>query len=726
MGMHQAYQAVGDLPPSGDVVQSESDDKTFPVSTLLEGESGSLAGSQIFLGSSEQGSISTHNAPELNKVLAAVTPQGNGRVSLARLVVFLVLILGIIAQSSIQYVFSKEAEAAAFQESFEDQALILLTLWKARLDGLDEQVTSWPCFFDESFSASPIVMVVDDRCGNDTMSFELHGSIVKYLGLGDLHETGMTELGQSHAVANCTTRVDSLDASEIVFNIYPTSEMQDDYFTDQPTLNMVTSLSFGSVFFLFLVVYDCMVRKRHDTLTSDFLRSQEILSSLFPANVQERLFNTHMEASMNHFDLDLLHSPPVRQKPFVKTPATIQEVSEGSEEDFVDTSSSRPMMHFEDPMSTPKQDLFEDHKPAPSQRLLPSFLSPPLVSQSSVRALSFKSESSVRALSFKSEPIADLFPEVTVMFADIGGFTAWSSEREPTQVFKLLETIYHAFDKIAKKRKVFKVETIGDCYVAATGLPDPMEDHAVAMAKFANECMYKMNELTKKLELVLGPGTAELRMRFGLHSGPVTAGVLRGEKSRFQLFGDTVNFASRMESTGKKNRIQVSQATADFLCVAGVRHWLHPRDDLVNAKGKGKVQTYWVSLRSASGRSLRVSGSDHQLMTESSDSSIVELKSKRKMPLFRDASVSRSESLSSDNRERRNLLNESLHSHNRWSTGSQKNDSYHDDVDFDEELHESGRQERYAFIVFGLDMDTFLLVSRSLAFPPLKANRLEH
>lgn len=70
------------------------------------------------------------------------------------------------------------------------------------------------------------------------------------------------------------------------------------------------------------------------------------------------------------------------------------------------------------------------------------------------------------------EPIADLFPETTIMFADIAGFTAWSSEREPSQVFYLLETLYRAFDKIASRLGVFKVETIGDCYVAVTGLPD--------------------------------------------------------------------------------------------------------------------------------------------------------------------------------------------------------------------------------------------------------------
>ena len=80
---------------------------------------------------------------------------------------------------------------------------------------------------------------------------------------------------------------------------------------------------------------------------------------------------------------------------------------------------------------------------------------------------------------------------------------------------------------------------IGDSYVAVTGLPDPQEDHAVIMVRFARDCRYKMDEVTGKLVLALGPDTCDLKMRFGLHSGPVTAGVLRGEKSRFQLFGDT-------------------------------------------------------------------------------------------------------------------------------------------------------------------------------------------
>ena len=195
-------------------------------------------------------------------------------------------------------------------------------------------------------------------------------------------------------------------------------------------------------------------------------------------------------------------------------------------------------------------------------------------------------------------PIASHFSSTTIMFADIAGFTEWSSTREPNQVFTLLETLYGAFDFKAKRLGVFKVETIGDCYVAVAGLPKPRDDHAVVMARFAYECLSSLDTLLNELEVSLGPGTARLGLRVGLHSGPVTAGVLRGDKSRFQLFGDSMNTTSRIETTGERGLIHASESTASFIIAAGKHHWLTARVDPVSAKGKGLMKTYWLRPRS--------------------------------------------------------------------------------------------------------------------------------
>jgi hypothetical protein len=138
----------------------------------------------------------------------------------------------------------------------------------------------------------------------------------------------------------------------------------------------------------------------------------------------------------------------------------------------------------------------------------------------------------------------------------------------------------------------------------ATGLPQPRKDHAVAMVRFARDCMYKMWSLTKTLEANLGPDTGDLTFRMGLHSGPVTAGVLRGERSRFQLFGDTMNIAAQMESTGQGSSIQLSEDTANLLTAAGKSKWIKPREHSVVTKGKGQMTTFYLDIRQSQSTSV--------------------------------------------------------------------------------------------------------------------------
>lgn len=112
--------------------------------------------------------------------------------------------------------------------------------------------------------------------------------------------------------------------------------------------------------------------------------------------------------------------------------------------------------------------------------------------------------------------------------------------------------------------------------------------------RFSIECLEKMRNVVASLVESLGEDTANLSMRVGLHSGSVTGGVLRGQKSRYQLFGDTMNTASRMESNGTSGKIHVSQSTADELVKLGRSSWLLACDEKLPIKGKGDMQTYFV------------------------------------------------------------------------------------------------------------------------------------
>jgi class 3 adenylate cyclase len=183
----------------------------------------------------------------------------------------------------------------------------------------------------------------------------------------------------------------------------------------------------------------------------------------------------------------------------------------------------------------------------------------------------------------KGEPrvIADLHPEVTVLFADVVDFTAFTERTDPQRVVGVLDEVFSAFDALAETHGLEKIKTIGDAYMVAAGLPEPRPDHARAMADMALD----MQAAFVRLCIPLG---LDLAIRIGVHSGPVIAGVIGRRKFSYDLWGDTVNTASRLESHGLAGRIQVSQATYRLL---SDRYAFEDRGE-IDVKGKGRVAAY--------------------------------------------------------------------------------------------------------------------------------------
>lgn len=179
--------------------------------------------------------------------------------------------------------------------------------------------------------------------------------------------------------------------------------------------------------------------------------------------------------------------------------------------------------------------------------------------------------------------IADHFGDVTVLFADIVGFTPISAHLAPGDVVELLDAVFTEFDKIAAYYELEKIKTIGDCYMAVGGIPEPRDDHAERVAGAALDMLPALSNLGTRLDLPLS-------VRIGLHSGDVVAGVIGRQKFIYDLWGDTVNTASRMESQGLEDHIQCTDAVRNLL---DDRYEFQPRGD-VEIKGKGSMQTYFL------------------------------------------------------------------------------------------------------------------------------------
>ena len=193
--------------------------------------------------------------------------------------------------------------------------------------------------------------------------------------------------------------------------------------------------------------------------------------------------------------------------------------------------------------------------------------------------------------------IADYAEEVSILFADIVGFTPLSAQLSPIQVVELLNYIFSAFDALADQFGLEKIKTIGDAYMVVAGLPVTRSDHAEAAAKMALAMQQVIASFSVAESKIAG--LANLQLRIGINTGTVVAGVIGIKKFNYDLWGDAVNVASRMESSGEAGQIQVTEATYERL---RDRYHFQQRGP-VYIKGKGDMQTYWLLGQRSEARS---------------------------------------------------------------------------------------------------------------------------
>jgi len=179
--------------------------------------------------------------------------------------------------------------------------------------------------------------------------------------------------------------------------------------------------------------------------------------------------------------------------------------------------------------------------------------------------------------------IADRFIDATILFCDLVGFTALSQELSADRTIEFLSRIFSAFDRLALEHGVEKIKTIGDAYMVAAGVPKPQADHALRIVTLAPRMLEMVDVVAKETGL-------KLEARIGIHTGPIVAGVIGTHKFVYDVWGDTVNTASRMESHSLAGRIQISAATRAAL---GNQFELEPRG-MVDIRGKGMMETYFL------------------------------------------------------------------------------------------------------------------------------------
>lgn len=265
--------------------------------------------------------------------------------------------------------------------------------------GLVWTIVEWAKYLETALPSdiNGVVAVLKNTCDDEEYSFEVNGRQATLLGSGDMHDE-VYDINEYVFNLKTPATVNATNPCIYSFYLYPTPQFEENFITPQP---LTAALVSGAIFLVLLIAFalhEMFVEKKVSAVVDNAARTNGILTTLFPANVRERLLEEQME----------------REKKGETHHDQIKKLLSGDE----DASGSGDYDDGDDD-----------------------------------------------GVAFDTKPIADLFTDTTILFADIVGFTAWSSVREPAQVFTLLETLYHAFDKIADRRRVFKVETGRSCVV---------------------------------------------------------------------------------------------------------------------------------------------------------------------------------------------------------------------------------------------------------------------
>lgn len=340
-------------------------------------------------------------------------------------------------------------------------------------------VFSWDTFLADVLPdyIRGLVCVLSASSGQ-TFTYTIRGDDVEFMGEGDLHDPNYDEY-QETVEARLLLEGEEEAGKFILYTLtmYPSEEFESQYTTNKPIIYAVGATGIFIFTALIFLLYDKLVADRQERTSRLARQSGSIVESMFPAGFRDRLYKIQGPDEQ-------------RRKSKISTRRSLGEESAGAEELNTEFGSSNLSIFNQTPL----------HPVRRSSSVVNS-----ATSKATMKRINMFMKGKTNLFGdngtdqeqgvLEGEAIAELFHDTSIMFSDIVGFTKWSSEHTPNEVFKLLEQIFWEFDEVAASLNIFKLGTIGDCYIAVTGIPEAVQDHATLLTKFAFEAREKVREV---------------------------------------------------------------------------------------------------------------------------------------------------------------------------------------------------------------------------------------